>query len=95
MGKLIYLSLTRLDIAYVVSAISQYMHSPTQRHMNAAIHVLRYLKGTPRKELLFLENAERGIEGFVDVDWVGSIEDSLSSSCTKLWGNVVTWRSKK
>lgn len=39
-GKLIYLSLTRPDITHLVSIISQYMHSPTQKHMNAVIHVL-------------------------------------------------------
>ena len=33
-GKLIYLSLARPNIAYLVSGISQYMHSPTQRHIN-------------------------------------------------------------
>ena len=52
-GKLIYLSHTRPDIAYAVSIISQFMHSPTKRHLEAAYHILRYFKGTPGKGLLF------------------------------------------
>ena len=33
-GKLIYLSHTQLDIAFAVSVVSQYMHSPCQRHFD-------------------------------------------------------------
>ena len=43
-GKLIYLSHTRLDIAFVVSVVSQYMHSPCENHMEADLKILRYLK---------------------------------------------------
>jgi len=96
-GRLIYLSLTRPDIAYGVSVISQYMHSPTQKHINAVFHVLRYLKGMPGKGLMFKKINERRIECFVDTNWAGSCEDNRSTSSyyTKLWSNVVTWRSKK
>jgi len=52
-GKLIYLSLSRPDIAYVVSVVSQFMHAPTSKHLNVACHILIYLKGTPGKGLLF------------------------------------------
>ena len=33
----------------------------------------------------------------MDADWAGSNKDSRSTTgyCTKVWGNVVTWRSKK
>ena len=96
-GKLIYLSHTRPDIAYAVSIISQYMHQPSKRHLEAAYHILRYLKRAPRIGLLFKKNQDRRIVGFAILDWVGSIEDSRSVSgyCTKVWGNLVTWRSKK
>lgn len=95
-GKLIYLSLTRPDIAYSVSVVSQYMHSPTKRHLEAVHHILKYLKGTPGKGLLFKKTENRNVEGFADADWGGS-DDARSTTgyCTKVWGNVVTWRSKK
>lgn len=46
-GHLNYLSLTRLDIAYAVGVISQFMHAPTHAHMEAAYKVLKP-KGMPR-----------------------------------------------
>lgn len=96
-GKLIYLSLTRPDIVYVVSVLSQFMHCPTKKHPDAVTHILRYLRGTPGKGLLFKKNEERGITWFANADQAGSIKDYRSTSeyYTKLQGNLVTWRSKK
>ncbi|CAL8155034.1 unnamed protein product [Prunus armeniaca] len=48
-GRLIYLSYTRPDIAYAVSVVSQFMHSSSEDHMNAVIRILRYLKYAPEK----------------------------------------------
>lgn len=48
-GKLIYLSFTRPDIAYDVSAVSQFMHVPSEDHMAAVMRILSYLKGAPAK----------------------------------------------
>jgi hypothetical protein len=45
-GSLNYLTTTRLDISYYVSALSQFMEKPHESHWNAPKVVLRYLKGT-------------------------------------------------
>ena len=40
-GKLIYLSHTRPDIAYVVSVVSQFMHDPRERHLQAVDKIIQ------------------------------------------------------
>lgn len=46
LGKLIYLTVTRPDLTFVVQLLSQHMHRPTTIHMQTAKKVLRYLAGT-------------------------------------------------
>lgn len=41
--KLIYLSLTRPDISYVVGLVSQFMHAPITLYLEATYKILRYL----------------------------------------------------
>ena len=41
-GKLIYLSYTRSDIAYAVGVVSRFMHQPQIHHMTAEMRILRY-----------------------------------------------------
>ena len=52
-GKLIYLSHTRLDIAYAVGVVSRFMHQPQIQHMIAIMRILRYLKGMSSRGILF------------------------------------------
>ena len=51
--RLIYFSHTHPDIAFAMSMVSQFMHSPRQHHFDVVYRIRRYLKGTPRKGLLF------------------------------------------
>ena len=96
MGKLIYLSHTRSDIAYAVSLISQFMHNPSKNYMKAVVRILRYLKSSPGKGLMFRKHSHLNIEGYTDVDWTGSSDNkSTSGYFTFVGDNLVTWRSKK
>ncbi|KAL8115567.1 hypothetical protein AgCh_022173 [Apium graveolens] len=45
-GKLIYLTITRPDIAFSVQILTQYMQKPTSVHMQSAKRLLRYITGT-------------------------------------------------
>ncbi|KAA0057215.1 dual specificity protein phosphatase 12-like [Cucumis melo var. makuwa] len=96
-GKLIFLSNTRLDIFFSVSVVSQFMQGPYEKHMEAVKRILRHLKTTPGKGLMFRKTYRKTIETYTDSDWAGSVVDRKSTSgyCTFVWGNLVAWRSKK
>ena len=59
MRKLIYLSHIRLDMSYGVSTFSQFMQSPYEEHMEEVNRILRYLKTTPGKLLMFKKTNKR------------------------------------
>ncbi|KAK3037075.1 hypothetical protein RJ639_029917 [Escallonia herrerae] len=78
-GKLIYLSHTRPDIAFAVSLVSQFMHSLHEEHLEAVYRILRYLKSSQEKDF-FRKNEQRNLEAYTDADWAGSITDRKSTS---------------
>ena len=96
-GRLMYLAHTRLHLAYALSVVSQFMHSPSKENMNDVIRILCYLKSSPGKEILFTKGDSLDVKGYTDADWVGSIEDRRSTLGYFMFvgGNMVTWRSKK
>jgi hypothetical protein len=96
-GKLIYLAHTRPDVSYAVGTLSQFMHSPNEFHLEAAKRLLRYLKTAPGRGLYFKKSSRREVSIFTDADWGGYTKDrrSITGYCTYVWGNLVTWRSKK
>ncbi|KAM2855117.1 hypothetical protein FF1_025475 [Malus domestica] len=96
-GKFIYLTITRPDIAYSVSLISQFMHSPTLLHWEIVKRILRYLKGSIGRGLLLKNHGSNHIMAYTDADWASNALDRKSNTgfCTFVGGNLVTWKSKK
>ena len=46
-GRLIYLTITRPNLAYAVHTLSQFIDKPRKPHLEAAHKVLRYIKQAP------------------------------------------------
>ena len=92
-----YLSHIRPDIAYAVGVVSQFMHSPQVDHMDAARRIVRYLKGSPGRGVLFQKHGHMEIQAYTDADWAGNPNDRRSTSgyFTLVGENLVTWKSKK
>lgn len=57
-GELIYLTHTRSAFAYAVSFVSQFMHNPSNQHMNAITRILAYLKSAPAKGVFSSPNMD-------------------------------------
>ncbi|RVW30969.1 Retrovirus-related Pol polyprotein from transposon RE2 [Vitis vinifera] len=52
-GKLNYLTITRPDISFPVSVVSQFLQSPCDSHWDVVIRILRYIKSTPGQGMLY------------------------------------------
>ncbi|GKA57054.1 ribonuclease H-like domain-containing protein [Tanacetum coccineum] len=79
LGKLIYLTHTRPDIAYYVHCLTQHMHSPLKSHLNSTLNVLRYLKGAPSKGIRYQYLDIRDIIcGYSDADWAKCLKTRKS-----------------
>ncbi|KAJ9561852.1 hypothetical protein OSB04_007012 [Centaurea solstitialis] len=96
-GRLIYLAVTRPDLAYSVHILSQFMQSPRLEHWEAAFRVVRYLKGTPGKGILLRANDDLALTGWCDSDWAACpiSRRSLSGWIVYLAGSPIAWKTKK
>ncbi|XP_070665139.1 uncharacterized mitochondrial protein AtMg00810-like [Malus domestica] len=90
-GKLIYLTITRSDISYLVSLASQFMHSPTLVHWEIVKRILRYLKGSVGRWIIMKNNGSNHILAYT-ADWARNALDRKSTIgfCTFVGGNLVT-----
>ena len=96
-GKLIYLTVTRPDITFAVGVLSRFMHQPREVYWIAALRILTYIKSFPGKCLLYKKHEHIRIFGYSDSGYTSDKGDikSITSYCTFIGGNLVTWRSKK
>ena len=75
MGRLIYLTNTRLNITYVVQHLSQFVVTPILAHQQVAFRIHRYLKGTPGAGIFLFAASNIHLKGFSDPNWVGCIDN--------------------
>ncbi|GJX08501.1 ribonuclease H-like domain-containing protein [Tanacetum coccineum] len=97
-GKLIYLTHTRPHIAYFVHCLAQHMHSPLKSHVECALDVLRYLKGSPGKGLKYSYDSHSGsLQVYADADWAKcpKTRKFVTGYCVFYNDCLISWKSKK
>lgn len=67
-GSLIYLTITRPDLAYAVHVLSQFLASPRQCHLDAAHCVMRYLKYIVGQDILLFASTDLKLTAYADAD---------------------------
>ncbi|CAM8937929.1 unnamed protein product [Rhodiola kirilowii] len=96
-GKLIYLTITRPDLAFAVHTLSQFMATPTEDHLKAAHRLLRYIKLAPAQGILFSATSDLTLTGYCDADWASCpiTRRSVTGYCMLLGPSVVSWKTRK
>ena len=65
-GSLIYLTVTRPDISYVVHVVSQFMAAPRSPHYVVVLRILLYLKGTICDGFHFSSHSSLTLQAYLD-----------------------------
>lgn len=96
-GKLLYLTNTRPDIAFSVQCLSQFMQKPKVSRWNAALRVIRYIKAAPGLGLLMSARKRSLLTGFCDADWAAcpNTRRSVTGYLLKYGNSLKSWKSKK
>eukprot|EP00961_Rhodomonas_salina_P007254 98012-Rhodomonas_salina.2 len=89
------LTMTRTDLGFVVSELSQFLANPGKEHMDAAVQVLLYLKETRLLGLKYNRDGG-GLKGYSYSD-CASCQDthkSVGGFVFKYTGAAVSWKCK-
>lgn len=76
-GSLQYLTFTRSDIAFIVTAVCQYMNSPTDIHFSDVKRILRYLQGTLQHGIVYSSQSQAHLTAFSDSQLILILKDQL------------------
>jgi hypothetical protein len=96
-GSLNYLTITRPDISFAIQQVSQFMQTPRHLHLAYVRRILRYLRGSPGRELFFSAGSPLRLIAYNDADWTGchDIWRSVTGWCMFLGDSLIYWKSKK
>jgi hypothetical protein len=70
-GSLMYLTASRPDITFVVSACSRHQVTLLTSHLNAVKKIFKYLKGQPNLGLWYPKESSFRLETYSDSDYAG------------------------
>ena len=85
-GRLIYLTITRPELSYCVHMLAQFMQQPKDEHWEAALRVVRYLKGNPGQGILLHFDCDLKLYAYCDSDWA-----NCSLTRRSLTGYFIFW----
>jgi hypothetical protein len=97
-GSLMYVAIgTRPDIAYAVGKLASFLDCYRPQHWDAAIRVLRYLKGSRLLSLVLGGTNPLRLLGYSDSDYANCADTSRSIGgyCYTLGSGMVSWSSRK
>ncbi|TYK20297.1 gag-pol polyprotein [Cucumis melo var. makuwa] len=91
-GRLLYLTASRPDIAYAVGICARYQADPRITHLEAVKRILKYVHGTSDFGMMYSYDTTPTLVGYCYADWADSADDrkieveyiAAGSGCTQL-----------
>ena len=95
-GSLLYLTHSRPNICYAMTAVSRYMQQPHDLHWKEAKRILQYIQGTRTYVIHYAADSKLELVGYIDSNWVGdSIDYKYSYGYVFIFGGgPIFWSSK-
>lgn len=96
-GRLVYLLNTRPELSFSIHLLSQFMNKPRVAHWEAALRMVRYLKGSPGQGILLRSDDDFQVNVYCDADWATCAlsRRSLSAYILFVGDFPISWRTKK
>ncbi|GKB16510.1 ribonuclease H-like domain-containing protein [Tanacetum coccineum] len=96
-GSLMYLTSSRPDIMFDVSACARFQVIPKVSHLHAVKRIFRYLKCQPKFGLWYPKDSPFDLEAYTDSDYTGASLDkkSITGGCQFLRSRLISWQCKK
>ena len=95
--SLLYLTASRPDSAFSVGICACFQAFPKESHLFVVKRIIKYVNGIFGYGIWFTLDTNTDIAAYIDVNWVGSIDDCKSTSgrCFFVGNNLIAWHSKK
>ncbi|GJU30327.1 retrovirus-related pol polyprotein from transposon TNT 1-94 [Tanacetum coccineum] len=77
---LMYLTVSRPDLTFVVCMCVRYQAKPTEMHLNAVKRIFKYLRGTVNRGLWYPKDSSITLTAYVDADHAGCQNTRRSTS---------------
>ncbi|XP_021717909.1 uncharacterized protein LOC110685690 [Chenopodium quinoa] len=96
-GKLNFLTHTRLNLAFTIHCLSQFMQIPRSSHMQALIHTLNYMASTTGRGIIFKGGLDLKLQAFSYSNWAAFVDSrrSITGYIMMLGSSPISWKSQK
>ena len=74
-GSLLYLTTSRLDIAFSVGVCARYQAALKESRLTVVKRIIRYINGTLDYGLWYSKDSNACLASYSDADWAGSVDD--------------------